>query len=498
MNPDKLLDAIGMLDDHHFEAEKKARMIPWRKRLIGLLAAVLIIALSVGTAIAVSPELRELIVSILYIETPERPLTGNPDAPTDPTQPLPALQKIDIVDIDGQVKAYYYSSSGVVMPTEGGFFTCEWRDDHAAPESPAFWEITENGIVETEAKRIDIPLTVGDKSFRIIFDYGVLQGKLCVHPWPEDLDQNPYGNGWNATAIHGRTDVVLLTIPVLKGEDYTTEYFLLDLTTQQTTELLAGIPRENLWIYFGVFSSDAHYAIFDGWDGKDHYGYWFCNLEAKTLTELGPMLQADIRDGQWPSPVFLDDETLLCCVWRGNDTYDLVRFHLPTGAGFTLEENIPIGGFQFLTSRCWPNTYGLRMTTEGEYELINFRNNSRLQLAGLPKGTLNFSQSPDGQKVFVGLFESGNYSRIGLLEPATGVLNMLNRKVCAEYEHFMGWLDTDTIALTAQADDGSYYAYVYKFREHSAESTDSAETQPSETESTQPTEIVPLQSSFPW
>ena len=65
MNPDKLLDAIGMLDDHHFEAEKKARMIPWRKRLIGLLAAVLIIALSGGTAIAVSPELRELIVSIL-------------------------------------------------------------------------------------------------------------------------------------------------------------------------------------------------------------------------------------------------------------------------------------------------------------------------------------------------------------------------------------------------------------------------------------------------
>jgi hypothetical protein len=29
----------------------------------------------------------------------------------------------------------------------------------------------------------------------------------------------------------------------------------------------------------------------------------------------------------------------------------------------------------------------------------------------------------------------------------------------------MGWLDTDMIALTAWGDDGSYYVYVYQFRE---------------------------------
>ena len=50
MTPDKLLDAIGMLDDRHFEAEKIVRITPWRRRLIALIAAVLMIALSVGAA----------------------------------------------------------------------------------------------------------------------------------------------------------------------------------------------------------------------------------------------------------------------------------------------------------------------------------------------------------------------------------------------------------------------------------------------------------------
>jgi hypothetical protein len=44
-------------------------------------------------------------------------------------------------------------------------------------------------------------------------------------------------------------------------------------------------------------------------------------------------------------------------------------------------------------------------------------------------------------------------------------MNMMTREVSAEYEHFMGWLDTDMVALTAWGDDGSYYVYVYKFRE---------------------------------
>ena len=68
MNPDKLLDAIGMLDDRHFEAGKKTRVIPWRRRLIVLVAAALMVILSVGTAMAVSPEFRELVFRFFRVD----------------------------------------------------------------------------------------------------------------------------------------------------------------------------------------------------------------------------------------------------------------------------------------------------------------------------------------------------------------------------------------------------------------------------------------------
>lgn len=68
MNPDKLLDAIGLLDDRHFETERKTRVAPWRRRLVAFIAAILMVIISTGTAVAVSPELRELIFRFFHIE----------------------------------------------------------------------------------------------------------------------------------------------------------------------------------------------------------------------------------------------------------------------------------------------------------------------------------------------------------------------------------------------------------------------------------------------
>ena len=67
MNPDKLLDAIGMLDDRHFESKVKSRMAPWRRRFVALIAAVLMVIMTVGTAMAVSPEFRELVFRFFHI-----------------------------------------------------------------------------------------------------------------------------------------------------------------------------------------------------------------------------------------------------------------------------------------------------------------------------------------------------------------------------------------------------------------------------------------------
>ena len=48
MNPDKLLDAFGMIDDRFLVSEKKVHAVPLRKRLLVLIAAILVFMLFVG------------------------------------------------------------------------------------------------------------------------------------------------------------------------------------------------------------------------------------------------------------------------------------------------------------------------------------------------------------------------------------------------------------------------------------------------------------------
>ena len=68
MNPNKLLDAIGMIDDRHFESKKNNRIVPWRRKVVVLIAAVLMLTLMIGTAMAVSPEFREMVFRFIRIE----------------------------------------------------------------------------------------------------------------------------------------------------------------------------------------------------------------------------------------------------------------------------------------------------------------------------------------------------------------------------------------------------------------------------------------------
>ena len=59
MNADKLLDAIGMVDDDLLAQEKRT-VIPFRRKLIVLVAAVLILALSIGAATAEEGDFQQL------------------------------------------------------------------------------------------------------------------------------------------------------------------------------------------------------------------------------------------------------------------------------------------------------------------------------------------------------------------------------------------------------------------------------------------------------
>lgn len=476
MNPDKLLDAFGMVDDRFLAPEKKAHVAPFRRRMIALIAAIFMFALSVGTAMAVSPEFRELIFSIFNIETHEQPPAGNTDTlPTeDSTNPSQSgLQEIDVVSIDGVVHAHYFTSEGVVLTYEGGFYTCSHTDANTIPDDAAFWEIRTDGIADVGATRIEFPLTYGNRTLQIIFDYAVLNGKLSIKVWPQNMNEDPVGNGWDVEPIGEQTDIALLTVPVHTGTDYTHDFLLLDLATLDTTDLLESIPHDHVTIYGCRITDDLHYAILMGVDKETgNYGYWLCDLKLNTITTLDIPTEPVALE-----PYFLNESTIIFQESLGEEHFNVVSHHIPTGVQSVIIENTTRrsgdnAGYRGVQKNGGNGSHGLLFCEDGTVDLIDLHTRVTLNMTGLDTDKLTTSESPDGTRIMLAYEESNEngelgygFSSLGILNPETGVLQMLTRDISGNSETFWGWLDNDTVVITARDAVGGYYVYVYEFRD---------------------------------
>ena len=498
MNSDKLLDAIGMVDDDLLVQEKRT-VIPFRRKLIVLVAAVLILALSIGAATAEEGDFQQLrqgisqfaesvekvFLKVFNIETPEKPPestlgpkppllleTTGPNETTDPnetTKPSePMLEYVTMVDIEGAVYAHYFSGTGYRQVFEGGFYTFPERE--RPPEGATFWEITKDGIVDVGKTRVDFVLNHGGKDFRILFDYAVLAGKVCIMVWPEGLNENPYGNGWNAEPVGNRTDIVLLSIPVSTSWDYSHDYLLLNLETLETTNLLEDIPVEDLVISYMWVTDDLRYALMNCYDlhTKNHV-YGLCDLEEKTFTNLEELTGDLGRDPYW-----LDDRTLIANEYLGDERITVARYDIPTGERTVIVENVPRSGetgYRTIYSRGAGGYHGLLYEEDGSVWLIDLRTGERYSLAGLTMSKSYRIESPDGKYILFADQERAKdektsfcYPRIGLLDPKTGEMKVLTRDISGNAEYLYGFLDSNTVVISSRMDENDgYYLYVYEF-----------------------------------
>lgn len=499
MNSDKLLDAIGMVDDDLLVQEKRT-VIPFRRKLIVLVAAVLILALSIGVVTAEEGEFQQLrqgisqfaesvekvFLKVFKIETPEKPPestlgpkpplnaeTTGPNGTTDPnetTKPSePMLEYVTMVDIEGAVYAHYFSGTGYRQVFEGGFYTFPERE--RPPKEATFWEITKDGIVDVGKTRVDFVLNHGGKDFRILFDYAVLAGKVCIMVWPEGMNEDPYGNGWNAQPIGNRTDIVLLSIPVNKNRDYTHDYLLLDLDILETVNLLEGIPVEELIIDALWVTEDLRYTLMTGYNTRTMQSRdWICDLEEKKIWETRAWTGSEICD----DPYFLDDRTLIAYDYLPEERISVARYDILTGEQTVIVENVPRRGetgYRPIYSRGAGGYHGLLYEEDGSAWLIDLRTGERYSLAGLTMSKSYRTESPDGKYI---LFAdrarakdektSFCYPRIGLLDPKTGEMKVLTRDISGNAEYLYGFLDPNTVVISSRMDENDgYYLYVYEF-----------------------------------
>lgn len=470
MNTDILLDAIGMVDDHFlvYEVRKPQRRV--LRRGIVLIAAVLLFMLGSITALAVSSDLRELVFSILHLQTEEVP----PTVTTAPAETeAGALQEFGTQEFDAQVTAHYFTKDGMALAYDGGFYTAAYRQGDLPPDNPCFWQVTEDGFTQVPATRTEFPFTEGDKTFQIIFDHAILNGALALRVWPQGLGEDPYGNGWNVETIGSRTDLVLMGLPVSTGHGYTQKYYLLDMNTLQTEPLFDGIDLPLAELAYCRITEDLRYALLCTRD--DESIYWLCDRVEKRAIALKELTGCNITE----NPYFLDDETIIYYQSMGNGNINVIRRHLPTGIQNLWVQDVPRAanyrqpGFRPIQRHGQGGTHGLLIREDLTIELIDLRTGDRLPLTGLDNEKLAVWESPDGEGILIATEEctpegylGAGFSSLGLLDPDTGTVKVLHRKVSGEEESFAGWIGNDRVVIYSGFAEvgGGCYAYVYDFR----------------------------------
>ena len=171
---------------------------------------------------------------------------------------------------------------------------------------------------------------------------------------------------------------------------------------------------------------------------------------------------------------FLDHETIIFQETSTDGRFNLVRYHIPTDTKTVILRDAVHrtgggAGYRGIQYTGGFGKHALVFQTDGSVDLMDLHTCSILHMICLDSKKLITSESPDGTKIMLAYQEAHetgfSFSRLGLLNPKTGVVQMLVREISTSSETFWGWLDSRTLVLTTHDSNGGYYIYVYEFQE---------------------------------
>lgn len=280
MNSMILLEAIGAIDDAYIlSAQNRLGTISkatiktdhtvkrhhlTRKTVICIAAVITMLLASFTVAMAASQEFREFVFSIFHIESVEL-LPDN----TDITVSDGDMEQIGGAELDGAVTAYYFKGKGVIIPA-GGLLYSETYDG----TERSFYDVDAGGLVPLPTTRAEFPYSFRGTDFTIKFDYTVYQEELYFSITPENLDSDPYRYGWDLRWAGTAADKAWLLLPYLTSGDYGMYPLLLDIGTNQVSDVLVGLPLDGIIPIQWEFSDDGTFALLSGYLPGYKPGFW--------------------------------------------------------------------------------------------------------------------------------------------------------------------------------------------------------------------------------
>ena len=478
MNSEKLLDAIGLLDDRYLETERKTPVIPWRRRLIAFAAAVLMLILSVGTAMAVSEEFREAVFRFFLVEqdviVPTSPVESEISADNmivEPTvsitgSPLEGSGVYDTRSVTG----VYVHTPVATLARDDVFLVCS---DEVSMKSGNHYDAyyVENGVFEQLQERsFDHIYEIRGDRIRVCFDWVEYKGKAHLTYVDPEAPFRFFGEQPSAEAMLACLKLPDGGCPVL-----------INLYTGEMTDLLAGTEAEQLPnLDMMAISRDHTKLLMHQEDLKESFLYY---LDLVT----GAVYKIDELAGERVDACALTEKKLIC--WSitehpfGADEYriwhiDLTSFQkteLFDGVRNAAQTKTEDAGVVFLEGfdgrSHWGNNYtgspfAVAVDEEQNGYVIDLETGETSKLEGLVwQQGMSRIPSSDGRKLLMTCREEGrpDIGFIAVLDFEEETVLQFHRENNGGVSESAYWFSADTVvvctAVYGTSLSADYYLY---------------------------------------
>lgn len=442
-------------------AERRpVKRFPLRRGLSVALAAALVLACTVMGALAVSPELRTLVLSFFHLEETERvPETASPGV----TQAEIGPVKAQYIRLDGK---RYSDGYGVL-------FQVDRSEEDAHVLAARFWTVEDGELVTLECQTTALDLTWKGEPVRDTVYWCVTGDRAFCYC---DGAMVASDTDWTVRSIPGRTDAVLLYISQGRQLDYRQYPLLLHLDTGEVEDILAGTGADELDNAAGFdWSADLSRVIINTNDGLATY---LCDRSAGTLTELTPP-----GDAEEISAVFAGEDALLLFAptWTENAGYTAMScwaHDLSTGEMTQTLADEPIYREEAPGAMFFGSRHCVRVRADRSVSVLDLLTGTETPVENFTLDELGtFSSNPAGTKLLYFVRDTGlkglGISQIGVLDLEKGTFTAFDREGYETLrEVSLGWFDDSRVMIHATPRDDSgtlsylsetHYFLLYEF-----------------------------------
>lgn len=469
MTPDKLLDAIGMLDERFFEEQHKPRTSSLKGKFTALLAAVLIIILSIATAMAVSPDFRELVFRFFHIEQTQ----VIPDSSIDTDLSVDDMFAEDPIIIGDVIEGNYVHTPVSTHARSGTYIVCTDEVEMRQGSHYDGYYIENGEFIKLEEHTFQQDYTLYGNDLHLEFDWVEYNGAVSItYVEPNDIFRKDNESGNASAALF----TLHLTWQDEDGSHGTSYPVLLNLHTGELTDILAGTDVNKMPRIDKSAISPDHTKLLLGQNTEEGYFLHYVDLINKQVYSI------DELSGQHATACSLIDNTLACwslqedhyTAWK-IDLTTLERAELFTSvlnAAATPESDAGIvfmEGFDSLNR--WGDMYigsrfALGVDEAQSVYVIDLTTGTKAQIDGYTwRDNTQRTPSPDGKKLLLagGGAVGSDFEYVGVLDFDSMMFAEFSRENELD-EYLAYWFDKDTVIICSEVSSESLCSDYYLYR----------------------------------